>query len=510
MLLRFVDYPNVMNFPKSFPMLRRVLCLGIVGFSLATGILVSGQSATVFETPIGTVHRVPTQPSGSFALVSTRDGVYALPVGGAPTHVTTYLVRTNGMAPRGDLLQQLGNPIVGSFKQTVFAAEGLRVQWLGRDGRWMSTTLASSLSQIHDFATDGNSCVFVVGTEGSSSSLEFFRTQDFINFTRHTLQTPLRAGSPSLFRYGNRFILTAGQADAVLRLILESTNLDTWNESDLPDVPSNGPFVLIDIESALLAVRGRGVASLYVKGPSDESLAYSGIQVARDSFSTDDNISFFLSESWNQIAYSTDGLSWSRFSIPPVSLPSGVANFSSARSRHMVRNGRDLFFGSPMHFIRNVFDRSDDIPVSPGAVATPRVVNGFVVEANLITGGYGYTEPPLVLISGGGGSNASAEAVIQDGYVSEIRILNPGSGYTSTPKIVIAAPPFAPTLDIRLSKVTVTLRVGLGGRYVLQTSNNLTFWTDVGQPFVAESEVYEFEVDYESRGKYFRVAVFPE
>jgi len=60
-----------------------------------------------------------------------------------------------------------------------------------------------------------------------------------------------------------------------------------------------------------------------------------------------------------------------------------------------------------MHFIRNVFDRSDDIPVSPGAAATPRVVNGFVVEANLITGGYGYTGriglmavmPPLQTIS---------------------------------------------------------------------------------------------------------------
>lgn len=56
--------------------------------------------------------------------------------------------------------------------------------------------------------------------------------------------------------------------------------------------------------------------------------------------------------------------------------------------------------------------------------------------------GEGYTEPPLVTISGGGGEGAKATAVLGgDGSVASIVVDDPGEGYTSTPTVTLAEPP---------------------------------------------------------------------
>jgi len=56
---------------------------------------------------------------------------------------------------------------------------------------------------------------------------------------------------------------------------------------------------------------------------------------------------------------------------------------------------------------------------------------------NLISGGYGFADPPTVTITGGGGSGATATAYIANGIVIEIELTNPGRGYTSTPTVTI-------------------------------------------------------------------------
>lgn len=56
---------------------------------------------------------------------------------------------------------------------------------------------------------------------------------------------------------------------------------------------------------------------------------------------------------------------------------------------------------------------------------------------NLISGGYGFADPPTVIITGGGGSGASAVAHIANGIVIEIEMTNPGRGYTSAPTVTI-------------------------------------------------------------------------
>ncbi len=73
-----------------------------------------------------------------------------------------------------------------------------------------------------------------------------------------------------------------------------------------------------------------------------------------------------------------------------------------------------------------------------GSGATAEVVvNGSVSNIEVDSGGSGYTSSPLVSIVGGGGSGAAATAIITKGSVSNILITDGGTGYTSQPEITI-------------------------------------------------------------------------
>ena len=65
----------------------------------------------------------------------------------------------------------------------------------------------------------------------------------------------------------------------------------------------------------------------------------------------------------------------------------------------------------------------------------PCGVNGFVVN----DAGAGYSSAPTITLTGGGGTGATASAVIGSGSIIEIVPVNPGHGYTSAPTVTIAA-----------------------------------------------------------------------
>ena len=67
----------------------------------------------------------------------------------------------------------------------------------------------------------------------------------------------------------------------------------------------------------------------------------------------------------------------------------------------------------------------------PTAVA----ITGFAVQ----NGGSGYTTPAVV-ISGGGGTGATATARVANGVITAVVLTNPGTGYTSAPTITISDP----------------------------------------------------------------------
>jgi hypothetical protein len=81
--------------------------------------------------------------------------------------------------------------------------------------------------------------------------------------------------------------------------------------------------------------------------------------------------------------------------------------------------------------------------VAQQATATANLGGQFVISYNVTTAGFGYTTPPIVTISGGGGSGASATSSISGGVVVNITAVSAGSGYTSPPTVTLAAPPAA-------------------------------------------------------------------
>jgi len=74
-----------------------------------------------------------------------------------------------------------------------------------------------------------------------------------------------------------------------------------------------------------------------------------------------------------------------------------------------------------------------------GATAQAFVSQG-VTGVSGLAGGTGYTTAPTVTISGGGGSGATATATVSGGAVTGVTITAPGSGYTSAPSIAFSGP----------------------------------------------------------------------
>lgn len=94
------------------------------------------------------------------------------------------------------------------------------------------------------------------------------------------------------------------------------------------------------------------------------------------------------------------------------------------------------------------------------ATGIAQVVNGFVVGALVTDGGSGYTNTPLVTISGGGGAGATARATVVNGVVTALTIQNPGSGYSSAPALTIAPPPFPPRKALAIAQIVNGFVVG--------------------------------------------------
>lgn len=64
--------------------------------------------------------------------------------------------------------------------------------------------------------------------------------------------------------------------------------------------------------------------------------------------------------------------------------------------------------------------------------------NGPLSKIQVVNGGFGYSTSPEVIISGGGGSGATASAVIYNEQINRIDITNSGQGYTKPPEIIIS------------------------------------------------------------------------
>ena len=107
------------------------------------------------------------------------------------------------------------------------------------------------------------------------------------------------------------------------------------------------------------------------------------------------------------------------------------------------------------------------------ATATAILGGGRVVAYTVTDGGAGYTEPPVVTVTGGGGSGATAEAIVEAGVVTAIYPVTTGSGYTSVPQVTISAPVSGPAILSLQMIPRVTLHGSPGDTNQIETANSL-------------------------------------
>ena len=78
---------------------------------------------------------------------------------------------------------------------------------------------------------------------------------------------------------------------------------------------------------------------------------------------------------------------------------------------------------------------TSQLPTASGTTPASIVLTGFTVQ----NGGSDYTTP-AVIITGGGGTGATATARVSNGVIRDVVLTNPGTGYTTAPTVTVSDP----------------------------------------------------------------------
>ena len=99
------------------------------------------------------------------------------------------------------------------------------------------------------------------------------------------------------------------------------------------------------------------------------------------------------------------------------------------------------------------------------------------------SGGTGYLDTPIVTISGGGGTGATAVANIAGGSVTSVSITSPGTGYTSAPTVTLTGGGFSSAATLGTATIAANVSGGLtkqgAGTLTLTGANSYTNLTTV-------------------------------
>ena len=118
----------------------------------------------------------------------------------------------------------------------------------------------------------------------------------------------------------------------------------------------------------------------------------------------------------------------------------------------------------------------------------------------------GYADPPEVTITGGGGSGATAVAILNNGVLVDVEISNTGRGYSSPPTITIAPPPVPETqIAIRLVPA-ITLTGESGQTAIIDVSDTVNGpWAEWRRVNISEDGTTEVDLDEDARKRFYRV-----
>ena len=133
--------------------------------------------------------------------------------------------------------------------------------------------------------------------------------------------------------------------------------------------------------------------------------------------------------------------------VPSVTISApDTANGVQATAVASISNASGTITGFTMSNVGASYTSLPSVTIAPptsigGVQATASAIlssTGTIAGLNLGNPGYGYTTAPAVTITGGGGTNAAATAILGSGEVTAITLTNAGSGYTSKPTVTIS------------------------------------------------------------------------
>ncbi len=120
------------------------------------------------------------------------------------------------------------------------------------------------------------------------------------------------------------------------------------------------------------------------------------------------------------------------------------------------------------------WDGRNQIPVPPGY--NTQCSPGTVGSIKVTNGGINYSMTPTITLTGGGGSGATAQAVVTIGSISSLTLTNGGSQYLTTPTVTISPPASGNTATATalISGSVVSVAVGSGVNAGQGCPNNST------------------------------------
>ena len=144
------------------------------------------------------------------------------------------------------------------------------------------------------------------------------------------------------------------------------------------------------------------------------------------------------------------------------------------------------------------------------AVATPEILNGFLVGATILNGGQGYDAPPFVTVLDNFGTGALATTTIEDGVVTGIRFVEAGIGYSDNTLLTLDSPPPNPDATPRVTEVELSMQMDFPNNYyTIEASADLANWQQIGEPFFANEKTHTLKVRVDDDSRYFRAIQQP-
>ena len=151
--------------------------------------------------------------------------------------------------------------------------------------------------------------------------------------------------------------------------------------------------------------------------------------------------------------------------IPPFG--SGASIFTKGTNVGKIKNLKNNNFG---------YDYPHDYTLRPEITfpINAQLINTSILDNITVTDpGSGYSQPPTVIIEGGGGTGAIAEATIKNSRIDQIIVKDPGAGYSSEPTVSLKSSfNYVVNLDLGLLQFSFPHGIENGAEVQLQVQDD--------------------------------------